>query len=480
MQGAGLRATTSAGSETSRATLIRVTFPPSIQSILDRAEWRFFPRKPSPKQIALLLSPAFETFYGGAAAGGKTDGLLMRALLYVDVPGYHAIIFRKTEKELRHSTGVIARSKAWLFGRGPGWSETDLRWTFPSGATLSFGSVQRNDDVFGYQGPEWQFAGFDELTAWTEWSYRYLIGSRVRATHGVAAPVGVAATSNPGGRGHEWVRARFIDPSTREPDVAVIRAAIADNPGIRRAEYEASLSHLPPVLRAQLMDGNWDVVEQGTLIGREDLPLVEAAPAGPFPRVRYWDCAATKGAGCFTVGGLLSKNFEGLVTVEHVVRGQWDAGEVDQVILQTAKADGRAVAVDWEEEPGSSGKLVSASRRRLLAGFRTYGTPSTGSKWIRAQPFASYARAKNVRVVNGPWTRAYLDEVTTATEDLEGEMDQVDMSSGAFRWLSEHARFGPGQHVPVPVPRLDERDLPPPRRESDPWAGARPNRPVGW
>lgn len=454
-----------------------MTLPPSIQSILDRAEWRFFPRKPSPKQIALLLSPAFETFYGGAAGGGKSDGLLMRALLYADVPGYHAILFRKTEKELRAATGLIARSKAWLFGKGPGWSETDLRWTFQSGATLSFASCQRDDDVYSYQGPDWQYLGFDELTQWTRWAYLYL-HSRVRRTESVNAPVGVGATSNPGGRGHEWVRKRFIDPVTRAEAVQVIRAAIADNPGLRREEYEATLSHLPPVLRAQLMDGNWEVVEQGTLASRDDLPLVEAVPRGPFARVRYWDCAATKDDGCYTVGVKASRDFQGIETIEHVVRGQYDAGDVDRIILETARLDGPTVSVDWEEEPGSSGKIVTVARKRLLAGFRTYGTPSTGSKWIRAQPFGSYARQGKVRVVIGPWTQVYLDELTTATEDMEGIVDQVDATSGMHRWFTEHARFAPGQHVPVPT--ADKRDLPQPSRDQDPWGAARPAKPAGW
>src|SRR6266508_6612551 len=93
----------------------------------------------SEKQALFLLLDCREAFYGGAAGGGKSDALLMAALQYVDVPGYSALLLRRTYAELEKSDGLIPRADAWL-------SNTDARrhdggklWTFPSGARLEFG-----------------------------------------------------------------------------------------------------------------------------------------------------------------------------------------------------------------------------------------------------------------------------------------------------------------------------------------------------
>ena len=45
-----------------------------------------------------------------------------------------------------------------------------------------------------------------------------------------------------------------------------------------------------------------------------------------------------------------------------------------------------------------------------------------------------------MKILRGAWNLAYLDEITTATPDLKGYMDQVDATSGAFAWLSTKGR----------------------------------------
>ena len=49
-----------------------------------RPKWTpYVPHDPTPKQLAYLMLPHREAFYGGAAGGGKSDALLMGALQYV-------------------------------------------------------------------------------------------------------------------------------------------------------------------------------------------------------------------------------------------------------------------------------------------------------------------------------------------------------------------------------------------------------------
>jgi predicted phage terminase large subunit-like protein len=363
----------------------------------------------------------------------------MAAAQFADVPGYSALLLRRTFPDLNLPKALIPLSKAWWMNTAARWSEQEHCWTFPSGATIRFGYCESENDVYRYQGAEFQMIAPDELTQWTEFEYRYLFSRLRRPSDGPSSrvPLRMRPTANPGGRGHDWVKTRFLDST--EPDRVFLPSRLDDNPHLDRAQYVESLSNLDPVTRARLLAGDWDVREQGALIGREFLPVVDEMPADShLRRVRFWDMAATKEAGCYTVGVKMALDFTTrTVYVENVARGQWDAGTVTDVMRATAQQDGSAVEVDWEEEPGSAGMSVTSMLRKALMGFAARGTKATGPKWVRAQPWASYARGGGLRVLRGSWNQAWLDEVTTATPDLKGLMDQVDATSGAFARLTK-------------------------------------------
>lgn len=149
---------------------------------------------------------------------------------------------------------LIPRSKEWWKGKAD-WNAQEKRWTFPCGATITFGYLERDDDVYQYQGAAYQFVGIDELTQHTEFRYRYLF-SRLRRRAGVTVPLRMRAGSNPGGRGHEWVKKRFLIDFV--PGRVFVPALLADNPSLDAAEYERSLAHLDPITRAQLLRGDWE------------------------------------------------------------------------------------------------------------------------------------------------------------------------------------------------------------------------------
>lgn len=151
-------------------------------------------------------------------------------------------------------------------------------------------------------------------------------------------------------------------------------------------------------------------------------------------RIRYWDTAGTDGSGDYTVGALLSKTPEGLFYVEDVVRGQWSPGYRDQVIRKTAEADGKQIPIWLEREAGVAGEDRTKATIKLLAGYRVRAEPATGSKEVRADPFAAQCEAGNVRLCRGDWNSAYIEELVSFPNGDHD--DQVDASAGAFNKLA--------------------------------------------
>lgn len=179
----------------------------------------------------------------------------MAALQYVDVPGYAALLLRRTYTDLAQPGAWMDKAHAWLYNTDARWIEQKKQWEFPSGAKLAFGYMEGPRDHFRYQSSEYQFIGWDELTQFDERQYLYMF-SRLRRLKDFPVPLRMRSASNPGGTGHSWVYERFVVPELRR-DRIFISAKLADNPHIDRAEYESSLANLDDVTKAQLLEGLW-------------------------------------------------------------------------------------------------------------------------------------------------------------------------------------------------------------------------------
>lgn len=402
---------------------------------------RWVPHRPTPKQhLFLACDHVPEILYGGKAGGGKSDALLMRALRYVDVPGYNAILFRRTYPTLTLPGGLIPRSHEWLSGTSAEWNGQTHSWRFPSGAVLAFGSMQYDEDKYNYKGAEFSFIGFEEASEFRGSQMDYL-GSRLRRpTTGAIAdvPLCIRYASNPGGPGHEWLKKRFVDEPNTEERV-FIPAGLEDNPHLG-PEYREQLDKIiDPIERARLRDGDWNASSGGAVFDRAWFEIVPSLPAELVNarRVRAWDMAATEGGGCATASSKWCVSPAGVYYVEDLFSGHWNPGNRDQVMLSTARADGPGVEIDWEEEGGSSGKDASRNFTRMLAGFRTHGSRASGAgggKVIRAGMWASQARIGNVKVVRGAWNQLFLDAVLRFPEAF---LDEVDACSVAFSRLAK-------------------------------------------
>ena len=63
----------------------------------------------------------------------------MGALQFVEYPDYHALLLRRTFRQLDQAGSIMNRARQWLANTDASWKEADKRFTFPSGATMSFG-----------------------------------------------------------------------------------------------------------------------------------------------------------------------------------------------------------------------------------------------------------------------------------------------------------------------------------------------------
>ena len=373
----------------------------------------FIPQTPHPRQATALMVPDTELLFGGAAGGGKSSMLLMAALQFVETPGYNALLLRRTFADLEKPEALIPRSHEWLRSTAARWHGSTRSWSFPSGATLCFGYLETDNDVYQYQGAAFQFVGFDELTQFSEKQYRYLF-SRVRRLAGVEVPLRMRAASNPGGIGHRWVKERFIGDNRRQGRW-FIPSRLTDNPSLDANEYRKSLSHLDHITRKQLEEGDWEVIAGGLLFKRQWFNIVGARPISAS-RCRHWDLAATKPkAGKdpdWTSGTLMSMDGDGKFCIEDIKRTQDTPLEVEKLIYQTAQTDGRDVMISMEQEPGAGGvNTIDHYARVVLCGFNFRKDKPMTNKAARAKPLSAAAEAGNVSMLRGPWNVALLDEL---------------------------------------------------------------------
>jgi len=396
------------------------------------SKWtKYIPVSPTEKQAAFLTLPVREVMYGGAGGGGKSWALLMAALQYVDIPGYAALLLRRTYSDLSKPGALIDISKQWLMPTDAHWSEQTKTWRFPSGATLTFGYLDTEADKWQYQGGSYTFCGFDELTQFRESDYRFLFGW-LRKPVGLDIPLRMRVASNPGGIGHDWVKQRFLEEPSEER--LFLPAKLRDNPHLDAESYIRSMMELDPITRLQILEGDWSARQLGSKFKREWFGIVDVAPVS-CRLLRAWDMASTepkRGADPdWTVGLLLGMTLDNTLYVVDMKRIRATPGGVEALIKQTAEIDGKSVLIRMEQEPGSSGvSVIDHYRRKVLMGWDFKGVSSTGSKEVRANPVASQAEAGNIKLVRGNWVNAFLDELEGFPQGAHDDI--VDSLSLAF------------------------------------------------
>ena len=239
-------------------------------------------------QTDFLAASEQEVLYGGAAGGGKSYAMLADPLRDMNNPHFNGLLLRHTTEELRE---LVSVSQQMYPKAIPGikWSERKMQWTTPRGGTFWLSYLDKDQDANRYQGQSFTWVGFDELTQWnTPYSWDFL-RSRLRTTTASGLTLYQRATTNPGGRGHHWVKKMFIDPEIPgksfwatnfetgkvfvwpddEPLAGqplfkrrFIPASLKDNPYLAKdGRYKANLLSLSEQQRRRLLEGDWDVNE---------------------------------------------------------------------------------------------------------------------------------------------------------------------------------------------------------------------------
>lgn len=454
----------------------------------------YCPWTPNPgPQEQSLLDFGRESLYGGAVGGSKSVGVMMEASQFLNVPGYDALLLRKTFMDLGRPGALMDLANDWWGGQQgvkfdaqkhryrfdchddigqPGYGERIHQHTGYS--RIEFGGLDTENDRLKYQGGRYHFVGFDELTQFKERDYTYLFSRQRRTTDGPLAliPIRMRSTSNPGGPGHEWVYKRFIVFWERwikglggRPKRNFHPAMLQDNPHLDEEDYVQSLMELDPVTRAQLLRGDWNIRPDGRMFKRSwFIPIRRDEVPGDCQWVRFWDMAGTDATPGldpdWTVGVRMGRSPGGRYFIDDVRRWRKDPAVNDTYCKDTALADTRRVTEAMEQEPGAGGKIAIHHYR--TGAFATTGlraVPSSGkargrtttiaagrktppAKIMAAGPLASNADAGLVHiVVDGTWE---VDEFLSEAEIFpDGDHDdQIDAASGAMNLLAKLPSFG--------------------------------------
>lgn len=233
--------------------------------------------KPQYRQYIAMSCPIEEIFFGGAKGGGKTDWMIIEMFRHCMVYGNKArsIIFRRSYPGLEE---IERRCMDLFFKVKATWHTQRRTWLFPGGGTLKLRFLENVVSASNYQGHTYTAIGFDELTQWPTLQAVDMLRGCLR-TADIGIKKRFLLTGNPGGPGHNVVKARYIDSAPpmkpfgiKDHDGEVVSQAIyipsklQDNQALMQADpdYAKRLKMVgsKELVRAWL-EGDWDIVAGG-------------------------------------------------------------------------------------------------------------------------------------------------------------------------------------------------------------------------
>tara|TARA_R110002020_G_scaffold125878_2_gene283305 strand:- start:85 stop:2106 length:2022 start_codon:yes stop_codon:yes gene_type:complete len=294
--------------------------------------------EPTPKQAEFHAADEDIVLYGGAAGGGKSYAMLVDVLRYCQHDGYRGLLIRRTSPMLKELVSV-SRSLYPKAFPGAKFNKSENVWSFPSGATIQFGYLDREEDLENYQGLPYSYIGFDEIQHQrSDAGFIYLL-SRLRNAN-PEIKCYIRASANPGGS--PWVKELFIDSAPANTrfyknglSYRFIPAKLEDNPYLdtpvgdeEMSPYRKMLMALPEVQRKQLLEGDWMVGEDAMFAFAEGVHTTKELPPLHWSVVNALDygykdpAAALWGAVCPKTGQIIIYSELECLEHDHVTWGR--------------------------------------------------------------------------------------------------------------------------------------------------------------
>ena len=410
-------------------------------------------------------------------------GLLLDPLRYVVHPKFGAVILRRTNPEIMNEGGLWDEACGLYLPLGARARQDDKSFTFPSGAVISLSHLQHEKNVYGWQGSQVPYLGFDELTHFTERQFWYL-SSRQRNVSGI--PNLIRCTCNPDpdsfvrklidwwidAEGYaipersgvirwfirsgddllwafskeELIKKYGYEAGRHAKSLTFIRSTLEDNKILLEKDpsYVATLESLPKVDRLRLKFGNWNIrPASGLYFKRNWFEIVERDKLPPLMKVcRGWDLAGTEEdkdkknkEPAATAGVQIARDVHGIFYILDVQYERISPGAVENLIKRMATQDGLRCTIRLPQDPGQAGKAQIVHFSKLLMGYTFKTRVMTGDKVTRAGPFSSMCEYGRVKVVRAKWNDNFFNHLEEFPPEV-GSPDIVDAAVEAFHQLT--------------------------------------------
>lgn len=162
--------------------------------------------EPQPQQAKFITCPVDDVAFGGARGGGKSDAVIGDFIDHEHTYGQDAIALavRRNRVQL---VELMERAKMVMTPLGYEWKTKESMFVGPKGGRWRFAYLENDADADEYQGHSYTRIYPEEMGTFPSETPINKLQATLRSGHGV--PCQMKGTCNPGGPGHQWVKARY-------------------------------------------------------------------------------------------------------------------------------------------------------------------------------------------------------------------------------------------------------------------------------
>ncbi len=384
------------------------------------------------RQSEFLASEADFCLYGGAAGGGKTYGLILESLRYINEPDARVLVFMRQSVDLDNPGGLWDEMSSIYPDFGATSNKVDKLWTFPSGMKVKCAHLNHEEDKKNYKGSQLLVILFDELTHFTETQFWYMF-SRARSKTRIRPYIRATTNPEPG-----WVadliswyiggdglvakdRACKVRYFVRDGDLTVwgstkeelmskgdysiediksfqfIPANIEDNQKLMQnggREYIANLKLVGEVESKRLLDGNWKIRKDGKIFKQNDFLIFSRAPIDIDCKIIIVDTAQKeKERNDYSVLQCWVRKDNRIYLVSQV-RGKFSYPDLKIMFLSFVEQNKKELHSVYVEDKVSGTSLIQDVKRECPVPL--FAVQRSRDKYSRAYDVSGYVSAGHV------------------------------------------------------------------------------------